>query len=483
MTVKLGSSQKASLPLSPAAMKSAGEPAPATAVTPPAPSTVRNEARPRRQQPAGVVAPEPAPDAPAPSARAGRTYVVQSGDTLGRIAKRFGSTVEQLAKDNGIANPNQLSVGQKLKVATGVVLEIEAGDSLAGLAAKYGLKPDALAAANGLDPKAALRRGQQLSLPGGRFYEVKAGDSLAAIAKKFGTTAHAIGKANGLANVNLIRIGQQLVVVSAGNEVKPTPPKPDPLKDPALMKDHRGERYTLDKQAKLYVDGVDADDVIQGQAGDCYLLVALSALAEERPEVIERAITQNADGSYTVQFYDRKFVPKGQDVVVEYKPVKVRIDGDLPGDADFRLYAEEGRSGKELWVPLIEKAYAKWKGGYEQIGNGGWPGEALASLTGTQHHSTYVESDKRWLKKLERELGQGAVVTAWTHEEPLRVKGLVGSHAYSVHGLEVKNGKTMIQVRNPWGNTELGRDGKDDGTFLVPADVFAKAFYGIDTVA
>lgn len=43
-------------------------------------------------------------------------YTVQKGDTLSGIAKRYGTTYQQLAKLNGIANPNIISIGQKIRV-------------------------------------------------------------------------------------------------------------------------------------------------------------------------------------------------------------------------------------------------------------------------------------------------------------------------------------------------------------------------------
>lgn len=43
-------------------------------------------------------------------------YVVQSGDTLGKIAKKYNVTVEQLMKWNNIKDPNILMVGQQLVI-------------------------------------------------------------------------------------------------------------------------------------------------------------------------------------------------------------------------------------------------------------------------------------------------------------------------------------------------------------------------------
>lgn len=43
-------------------------------------------------------------------------YTVVAGDTLSAIAKKYGTTVDQLVEWNGIANPNMISVGQKFRV-------------------------------------------------------------------------------------------------------------------------------------------------------------------------------------------------------------------------------------------------------------------------------------------------------------------------------------------------------------------------------
>lgn len=43
-------------------------------------------------------------------------YVVKKGDTLSAIAKKYGTTYQKLAQYNGIANPNIISIGQKIKI-------------------------------------------------------------------------------------------------------------------------------------------------------------------------------------------------------------------------------------------------------------------------------------------------------------------------------------------------------------------------------
>ena len=45
-----------------------------------------------------------------------KTYTVKSGDTLSGIAAKYGTTYQEIAKKNGITNPNKIYVGQVLKI-------------------------------------------------------------------------------------------------------------------------------------------------------------------------------------------------------------------------------------------------------------------------------------------------------------------------------------------------------------------------------
>ncbi len=47
------------------------------------------------------------------------TYTIKKGDTLGGIAAKYGTTYQQLAKDNNISNPNRIYAGQTIKVPGG----------------------------------------------------------------------------------------------------------------------------------------------------------------------------------------------------------------------------------------------------------------------------------------------------------------------------------------------------------------------------
>ncbi|MCZ7543749.1 MAG: LysM peptidoglycan-binding domain-containing protein [Anaerolineae bacterium] len=56
------------------------------------------------------------PDQPAPQPGSGRTHVIQRGETLFSIARRYGVTVEQITAANNIANPSRIYVGQVLVI-------------------------------------------------------------------------------------------------------------------------------------------------------------------------------------------------------------------------------------------------------------------------------------------------------------------------------------------------------------------------------
>jgi len=71
--------------------------------------------------PAATITPGPEPSltpepSTTPTASTARTYKVQSGDTLGGIAARFGVTVKAIAKANGITNPRLIRAGQVLVI-------------------------------------------------------------------------------------------------------------------------------------------------------------------------------------------------------------------------------------------------------------------------------------------------------------------------------------------------------------------------------
>jgi LysM repeat protein len=107
------------------------------------------------------------------------TYVIQRGDTLAKIATRYGVTVKQITDLNAIKNPNLIVPGQTLKIpgtttapaATSApsgsqkTYTVQAGDNLAGIAAKFGVTVQALQQANNISNPDQIFSGQTLKIP------------------------------------------------------------------------------------------------------------------------------------------------------------------------------------------------------------------------------------------------------------------------------------------------------------------------------
>lgn len=120
----------------------------------------------------------------AASTASAASVTVRPGDTLGAIAARHGTTVAALARANGLRDPNRLSVGQRLTIAGGAAAPgraaaspaaasggsyvVRPGDTLAAIAARHGTTTGALARLNGLANPNLLSVGRRLTVPGAR---------------------------------------------------------------------------------------------------------------------------------------------------------------------------------------------------------------------------------------------------------------------------------------------------------------------------
>lgn len=102
----------------------------------------------------------------------GPVYLVQVGDSLWDIAARFGVSVIDLQTANGISNPNQLEVGDRLVIPglegiQGVIntISVEYGDTLQSLSRRYLTSIDALVKLNRLTAPGELYAGYSLVIP------------------------------------------------------------------------------------------------------------------------------------------------------------------------------------------------------------------------------------------------------------------------------------------------------------------------------
>jgi len=198
------------------------------------------------------------------------------------------------------------------------------------------------------------------------------------------------------------------------------------------------------KESKLplFDNGATSTDVIQGQLGDCYLLASLASVADKLG--IRTSFIDNGDRTWTIRLYDLNGIRK-----VDY----ITVDSYLPVDANgSSIYAN---FDKELWVALIEKAYAQYNetGGtwhleksnsYQAI-VGGYPVLALESITGVPTKCNFF-SDAMAQTTLNKSLYRGDAVVL---SAPVKDKDV--SHSYYVKSY--LNG--LYYLYNPWGFSHL----------------------------
>ena len=142
-------------------------------------------------------------------------YQVKSGDTLYSIANKYGISVNELKTINNL-NSDNLSIGQLLNVPSGLSLVnsyiVERGDTLYSIAKKFDISVNKLKEYNNLTSN-LLNIGQKILIPIGdeTTYVVKSGDTLYKIAREFNISVDEIKRLNNLSSNNL-SIGQILIV-------------------------------------------------------------------------------------------------------------------------------------------------------------------------------------------------------------------------------------------------------------------------------
>jgi len=104
----------------------------------------------------------------------GRGYVVKGGDTLSEIAARHGVSLNALIRANPqISNPDLIRPGQYINLPSGgggeapAAYTVQRGDTLSGIASRYGLDYRDIARENGISNPNLIFPGQTLQLGGG----------------------------------------------------------------------------------------------------------------------------------------------------------------------------------------------------------------------------------------------------------------------------------------------------------------------------
>ena len=259
------------------------------------------------------------------------------------------------------------------------------------------------------------------------------------------------------------------------------------------------------EHARLFSGTIEPADIGQGQLGDCWLMTALACLAEY-PGAIQRVFLTdqyNPRGRYVLQLYCGELE----------RFVTVAIDDSIPVERGTNTPIFAKPNGKELWVALLEKAFAKFVGNYNAL-DGGYPLWGLQALTGDTVSTWRLEQasansaghwaaleirynkrkqgfcggskarevDVKFYKTMEngiqKSLADDAFVdqlAAWVRQEFLicastsgkdegestATQGLVRGHAYTVQSVLKVEGIRLLRLRNPWGKFEWTGDWSD----------------------
>lgn len=256
----------------------------------------------------------------------------------------------------------------------------------------------------------------------------------------------------------------------------------------------RASDHFADKGMKMVVfDGIDPTDIIQGKIANCYFLAALAGLAEDPPDIAHLKLGERVRDNYLVQktnkagCYAVHMTVDGEDLVVvvdDWFPFYMNKDGVekfcfARNKSNIEKAQHVGReSGDdkemvgEIWVQLLEKAWAKVCGSYEAA-EMGTSAEALNNIDGTPCQTFFLpEMELKGTQPLlwdvlEEADRQMYVVTCTvdstqrSNPETLDMFGLCDYHSYTMmQAMAVQlypnsnKYRYLMCLRNPWGRKE-----------------------------
>ena len=234
-------------------------------------------------------------------------------------------------------------------------------------------------------------------------------------------------------------------------------------------------------------DKIDPSNIVQGIAGAAPFVSVLAALSEfpDRIKSIFNIQEKNPYGVYSVTFY------------INGAPREVIIDDHFPCYEWGKPLFSHSKAN-ELWVLLIEKAWAKLFGSYTATEEGEIQ-EIFECLTGTPCTSIKAADLDQIVKNIPAWLKRGYILTATTSSSIKNAAGLAPAHTYPLIGVFQAGSHRVFKFRNPWGKIHwkgdfseewsgwtpelekaVGYSKTEPGVFFMSAKDFEKHFVSID---
>jgi len=268
----------------------------------------------------------------------------------------------------------------------------------------------------------------------------------------------------------------------------------------------------INPAVEVFSGGTDPDDVFQGVLNNGWFLSALAILAasgsvgdEEVDPLIDRLFISKARsdlGAYAVRLYKNS---QWELVIVDDRfPV---LKDPYRNDKNVGIACSSSIGFEEMWISILEKAYAKYYGTYTMLENG-YVHHALKTLTGFDAEEIFLleatqgPARTRLWQKLQHYarngflMGCGTIANNAANAE-LMDSGLMFGSCYAIYQVRSIDGHKLLQLRNPpgaqsewkgdWGDdselwtTRLKQKldwtkDDEDGTFWISFDDFCLAF-------
>lgn len=256
------------------------------------------------------------------------------------------------------------------------------------------------------------------------------------------------------------------------------------------------------EKVECLFDYISPDNIAQGALGDCWILAAFAALAEQ-PHLIRACFvtkSYNNRGKYKIRLYDQRIS----------KFIYITVDDYIPCVDSKPLFSKLSKP-YQMWPMLLEKAIAKFRGSYAAI-EGGDHIDAMRMLTGFESMCINDPLDDNVFKAIQK-FSKNCLLCASSdriinNKDTKDQSGIVAGHAYSILSVHTPRLTTsnirILELRNPWGifewngdwsdksdlwskypgvSLEIGKPSvKDDGIFYMSWEDFIKNFSRIGII-